>query len=303
MKKISVLLVVIILVLCFSSCKTDGVADITADTIEVYMSSDYTREGEISNSLFASSLGNAEEQGLSLSSATMALDNAPPKKTIAIDGDNIELQYTETECFTQEIPFSNSNRAYDKYAINSDDHTVSLDYVHGTDTLCFYWRSFDYGVIDESAFTEEVLKETAEKFLSNTFKINNLNEYLLNNYYLNEDLVPERYSMFYVKRIHGYATEDVISISIGPQGEVISCNAKNYGKIDGIEKEYSKEKIDAVCKALEDKISSFSPQNLTSTAPTLTTNIYGDLFLEISVMYDVSSGNQVQDTLYAKIPK
>lgn len=293
MKKLAILLTLVIIGLSFSSCKLDDVSNITADTVEIYST----------NILTSFTKGEAKDAGLNLPTKSKTFDNVSQTKKEMVGNVNAVLKYITTSSDSDNIPFDNYNRAFDWYSGETNIYTVSIRCLHDSNKIRYYSihkKNIDSSdAIKQPGLTDEKVIKTATSFLRDKFNITNIEEYDLKEF----SLQRTKYSLLFQKSIHGYSTDDKISTDIALNGKVSFCDARKYGLLNGIEKKYSKKRIDATYEVLTQLLPEFQiVDEIEELEPMLTTNIYGELFVYVTVNHIFSDGLIVLGKIFAKVP-
>ncbi len=238
-------------------------------------------EGEGDSSKLFGNFKNPTEYGLNTARESRKLTDVPSE----FEFSDKKFVYENSVC---SLKNSVGNEIGTFYSVQdtyrSGDEFVRL--LHGTNTVIYYFKPTDTNTnyIDK---TNEEVKNIADSFLNSFFADTTLEKFQYEGIGVD---VLNRYSVSYVKYIHGYRTDETISVWIDRSGEVSGYNGFGVNKYDTLAIEITKENIDAANNKLMEQLQSIDLKDFKVTMTRLTANTVGKVYLNISFTYTTDTG-------------
>ncbi len=318
MKKYATILVVIALMFstaCFSNeePKTGqsllllDITEINSDSIDVYVKTHQTTDEPqqmAKNSVAAHFNKNADEYGIDVLTSCQVYADVPLSKSLKIFSRDFNVEYSGSSIATDSLKKSDFNRQLDSYAYidkNTGDR-VEVKYLNETNTVGFVYRfskDIKGWTQDDKYLHDEELNMIARDFLLSLLPDEELEKYTLIDISLPQKGNSIYYYVTYMRYINGYETDDILSVSISQNKEIVGYNGKNYKKYSSVENLLTLERINAVSTALRDKIDGLNVEYESIYNCKLATDVYGGVYIAMSISYgDMMSQ---QDCIYANI--
>ncbi len=199
-----------------------------------------------------------------------------------------EFTYQHSNCapkFNGSKEYGTYYSVYDVYKYEKEE----IEYLHGTDILCFYFSS--EGCIENIVLTEhskEGAKNAADSFLLKFLSPQELNEF--GEVTVDDSSKICSYTVCYTKLIDGYKTDEQLWLFFDSEGNLKGYNGYNLKKYDALEDRITKEKLDAAKEALLDKLSSTEKLDFKHEEPKIITDTAGNVYLEILYSYRLEEG-------------
>lgn len=229
------------------------------------------------------------------------LDDTLKTKKFELHGDSLELEYTTTRVMDKDNigqSFGKYDFGIDVYSTEINDNSYYVYFRHDNGRMCFYSRTVKNNYRDE-ALSEEVMRDIAVSEFDNRLDVgwNDVyTEYRYDEYRLNLNATfPERFSVVFRRSIHGYSTEDYISVIMSANGEILGFDARTYGVFDEIARTVTKESLDAAKVALDKKLLSDTFKNAKITGHTVCVNYSGEVYLKAGFSFDQDNGERHQE--------
>lgn len=198
------------------------------------------------------------------------------------------LTYTASDCTTKDASAKEIGDFYCTYdCYKNDSGYITAEYLHGTDMLVYYSLTRetepDSG---NSGIGKNKARDIADEFLLNIISQETLDKYT---YYEADTNVFGKVSVTYVKYVHGYFTDDIVTVTIDADGVVTGYNARNLCKYDCVEEKITKEQLEAAHAALKDAIMATELQDVEGgTHCSLTADTTGKLYLRGEMWFIIS---------------
>ena len=207
-------------------------------------------------------------------------------KKLPHDGARVWYECTEITVDQNQNPIFYGS--YDTY----QNEIVEAEYLHSTDVLCFYFKSFPQSADHGKGIADHKAKQIAEDFLKAVMSEEKFSQFT---YVEAESVQRDSVSVAYMRYIHGYLTDERLSVTVHPCGEVASYNGKNLYKYDKLESRIKKETLEEAEQELKAGIDALNLKNVRQGDAVIITNSQGKLFLRISIFHDIelSKGNTV----------
>ncbi len=323
MKRIVAIILMMCLMLGVCACskntsespanENSSIADyshITPDTIELYIDTsfviDSSNQGSGQTKTMSSVIKEkAEDAKIDLYFTEEYEDvkktDIAEKKTFEISSQEHELTYTSTRVYSN-MNTTNKyfNRSVNNYSWdNGGNKKISVTISSDTNRIVQYLdtevRKWSEG---EVIHDEATLREIANEMLTS-----NIEEDVLKDYVAREISYPKdfrnKYGLYYDRYIYGYQTRESIYIVIDQNKKITTCQFEKSGMFNEIEENFSKEHIDAVANALQNKIeNTINMANILISEPVLTFDTNGVLYVAIQIRYLSSTADE---TIYAKV--
>ena len=224
-------------------------------------------------------------------------------------------QYTES---TRTSPFSSSTIAYlysqgklknstfnefgsyysvyDRYSNENE----WIDYLHGTNKIKFYvnFAASDHSDISKAPISEEQALSIAQKLIEDTVSKEYLKMLTFDHICIDSD---NEFSILYVRYIHGYPTDETISINITQSGDIVYYNGYNTEKYDELISKIDLESLQVAHDNLTKKINDMKLSEIECSSPMLITSADGIVFMEMIVSYKTESGIGGLDTIITNV--
>lgn len=199
--------------------------------------------------------------------------------------DTLEYKYSRiiTDSFS-----GISGSYYSVYDVYESSHET-VEYLHGTDMLCFYSNSEKHSgesVVD--VYSEEKAQSVAREFLLRFMSEKELDGYKVESVSSSSLFMC---SVHYARYIGDYRTDDVLSVFIDRYGKADGFNGKNMKKYDGISDTFTLDDLNASAEILTKKLADSNLKNINMHSPTITTDINGKVYLEIRFSYEAEIVN------------
>lgn len=303
MKKISVLLIVLMIITALTSCgDSDSIVSndnqngsnviyevITAKNFEFYADHSNLSYGESANSI-ATVFKDSKEQGVGgFTAKTVYVPSVAKTKEIVVEKSKVSFEYDRSDLPDekyQDVCPKNLYNYVDKYLSTSNNDAVcSIDFMHGTDIVLWYYCPVDYmdqaNVLD--GLQDDALFDVAEKFLLNFFTQKELAGY--SRFRVTKDESDKTNRVIFKRILNGYETEDIVTVVLYQNGKVRSFNACNRGRYNEtvLPKDLTKEQIDKVNESALKQLNELKGYTVTRATPQIVMNGKGELFLEYVV--------------------
>lgn len=318
MKKLTIVFIAVVCLFsaaCSSGAKSDpannsplmDISEISKDNIEVYIKTNFI--GGVSlqtpeNSAAVHFNNNADEQGIDVSASVSIKADVPTEKTVQMFGDTYKVDYKGSKITSDKTEKSDFNRRFDTfwYSDSNSGDKIRTVYINGTDTIGYIFRdsdSFKEWTENDEYLSEEELCQTAKEFLLSVLPEEEFDKYTLIDISYPKKRSSIYYDVTYRRYINGYETDDILSVMISQNKMVVSYNGKKYNKYSSVEALLTKERLDAVSDALNEKISSLNIECERIIDGGLVTDIYGNVYISVIISY----GDRMDqlDCLYATV--
>lgn len=318
MKKLTIVFIAVVCLFsaaCSSGAKSDSannsplmdISEISKDNIEVYIKTNFIVGAFLQtpeNSAAVHFKNNADEQGIDVSESVSIKADVPPEKTMQMFGNTYKVDYKGSEITSDKIEKSDFNRRFDTfwYSDSNSGDKIRTVYINGTDTIGYIFRDSDsckeWNENDEY-LSEEELCQTAKEFLLSVLPEEEFDKYTLIDISYPKKRSSIYYDVTYRRYINGYETDDILSVVISQNKMVMAYNGKKYNKYSSVEALLTKERLDAVSDAMNEKISSLNIEFERIIDCGLVTDIYGNVYISVIISY----GDRMdrQDFLYATV--
>lgn len=200
---------------------------------------------------------------------------APSKKEVNIGQNNFSMALKKSyitaisECENEKLAYIGKIDRYE-----TADRGVEAHFRQDTKELVFF---LNYN-LEKSAdtLTDEEAKELADKLFISLYGEDKLREYTHTR--ISNDNTEN--SVTYFRYVHGYETNDTVSIKFNKHGELYSLNANRMGTFEDAEEVISKVDIEKAVKVLTDTIG----DEWTPTHHFLTIDSTGNYFIAIGAL-------------------
>ena len=293
-------LICILLILLLSSC--------SANTREytIYRASSTSAEANVGS--FKDSVGdNIRFEHYSkidldfVDQTEVSNENAPKQKELTLNGKPLTVQFTKsykTSVSGSPIGKSKYVGLYDSYKSEGDNQNrAEASFRQNTGELLFYIKYGDARTVEDGDFTESLAKVSADRLISELYGEDTVTKYVHHGTSEIDTQLKKGFVVTYTRYIHGYRTNETITISFNRKGEFISLNALQMNLFDNAEKDISKSDIEMAYKALLDTI---SDSYEVSGEPKLFMDSSGKYYLNVHTVSKASSMS-TGDSLYINI--
>ena len=171
---------------------------------------------------------------------------------------------------------------YDRYA----NETEWVDYLHGTDKVKFYvnFDMSDDSTLSGSSITEDQALIIAQKLIASMVSKEYLSCLTLDHI----RIVENEYSILFIRYVHGYPTDETVSINISKTGDLVYYNGYNTEKYDTIMTNFTLESLKNANEKLLNKVNSMNLSNAVCSPAQVITSSDGVVFMEMIVSYDTT---------------
>ncbi len=256
MKKTIVLLLTALLV--FTGCSGE-------EPVEYVIYGDVAASaGETASS--DSAAGNVEIRAVSSLDVRHAMsqkitnENAPQTRTITVNGVSMELKLKNSEASGLANCKVEAMQEYGKqdiYEAEYNGSTIVAHYRPNGDLLFFSELS---AKPNSGALTEDQVKKVALQLLQSLYSKETIAEYTFDHVSFDDNGFTY---VYYMKKICGYPTMDLIQIKLHGDGKLKCINALQMGIFSPLEDSITEEKIDAAKKVLMERIGGdWEPKNI-----------------------------------------
>ncbi len=282
---ISLFTLIALLLVCFSACSPDDNSADAPYEPKIVIQSPLSFETNPLRTDFEKATG----YGLGLSAAPEKipeLENSTRKNPL--NGQELEYSYSECTYIDRETKeLGKHYSAYDFY--NSKNEEIGV--LRGTDLVCFYFnreaedeskswpRGTDAETLAASFLTTMIGSEIFSEFECTSAKRDTSGVYY--------------YAVYFARATHGYQTDEKVAVFLDRSGKVVAYNGYNLCKYDSLKKKFNAEKIERAINALTSQLATYETKlkNMEVSEPIITTNINGDLYLQVLVTFDNEHGS------------
>ncbi len=192
---------------------------------------------------------------------------------------------------------------YDVYYTDNE----KIDYLHGTDIVCFYSTNYNDVVDKETVYpeiAEEELVKIAEEFLLSIMDRKTFDNFTYHSESTKLDAKSGDYFMAYVRYIEGYETDENFCIWIDQATKKVRAyNGYNLKKYDSLIDKMEKSKLDVAKENLDRKVKELRHTDSEIYRPIVyqvVTNTSGELFMYLDYIYESERGES-RTELYVSI--
>ena len=235
------------------------------------------------------------------------LDDTLKTKKFELHGDSLELEYTATRVMDKDNTgklFGKYDFGIDVYSTEISDNSYYVHFRHDNGRMCFYSRTVKNNYREE-ALSEQEMRDIAVSELDNRLDVgwNDVyTEYRYDEHRLNLNATfPEEFGVVFRRSIHGYSTEDYISVIMSPRGEILAFDARTYGVFDEIAQTITKERLDAAKAALNKELLSDTLVNAKIAGHIICVNAKGEVYLKAGFSYDLDNGERHQEIVCVNV--
>ena len=217
-------------------------------------------------------------------------NDAIPQKQFSLNGE----KYNFSLYNSYKTPIADSNFGklnslgfYDIYRFNGDNgDVVEVEFKQNSEVLSFYAGELSIRTIESGDFTPEQSKIKSDELLKSLYGEDALSTYVFDGTSICDSQTLKGFSVNYVRYVHGYRTDETITISFNRNGELVCINAMKIGFFNSGEKDISKPEIEAAEKVLKESIN--ENWRLSETAEVVIDST-GQYFLSIVGTYTPSN--------------
>ena len=183
---------------------------------------------------------------------------------------------------------------YDSYSMGD----VTLEKLRGTELVTLYSEPaktnntsslLDLDAIQNKAVS--CMKDNMDIVLSSDYVCGGTDNDALNRQYIS-----------YYRVLHGYRTDDSISLWFNKDLSLSGINARRYGSFASIASKLTKEKLEEAEATLTSLVAASGlPEGYQMHEPTLTTSNEGRVFMQAAVSYTTSDGLSGMDVVYINV--
>lgn len=332
MKKITILLVALLLSTVFISCNDSGVVSsdnsvdsvvstdnakgnsddvnviykvVSVDSVELFADGSnisYTDSGNSTTIM----LKDSKQEGVGYFTGISVKESSLlQSKELTINGSKLKYNYIRSDIpedkYAEVCP-KNGDYYADRYMASTEDDTLcTVNFLHGTDTIVSYYNGVGaWDGLDVIAnLSDEAIFQIAEDFLLQIFSKEELSEY--SRIRIRRESEDEKYWVVFERQIFGYGTEDRITVVVHPSGKVISVTAPNRGRYSNsvLPNGFTKEHINEINEGALQRIGMLDGFRLTDSTPEIVMNGKNEMFLEYTIEPD-SEGAPLE-SLYVKL--
>ncbi|MBE6608154.1 MAG: hypothetical protein E7633_06345 [Ruminococcaceae bacterium] len=162
-------------------------------------------------------------------------EKAPKTKKISFNGETFDLTY--------EYSYSRTGTSLDNRDVYScgifpnSTYVYQFDFWESTGELIKYQARLVKEHAESKNFTEDQVKDAAEKLLASLYGEEKFGEYTFESINYVADTSLTGWKVKYTKYIQGYKTADVIYVVYNAAGEILRTDATYFGLFDKLEKE------------------------------------------------------------------
>ena len=180
--------------------------------------------------------------------------------------------------------------AYDRYM---NDEGTEIRFLQNTDLITYYFKvSKPEQTEDAEEMTPERARAISDAFLSEILPAEILAGIPCTSVYQDSNN-PQRYWVGYVRRLHGYNTdEDILVLVDAETGTVKGYNGACVGKYAALSVSVTKEALDRATEKLETEVNSWNLTGLKIDGFEITTNTVGDVYMSMYIRYSVNSDGE-----------
>ncbi len=176
-----------------------------------------------------------------------------PNRMFSVDGKTYTVEYVGSKSnalASSEVTSFQKLGVIDVYQYrNEDDIRVEIECLENSDIITWFSLSGNGIRHVEGDFTAEQATEAGREAIGTLYGEEVLKDYTPEEVYFN--ITTETWCVNYNRYIHGYCTNDNISLFYNKKGDLIFINAQNMGQMFEAEEKLSADDLDAALKILE----------------------------------------------------
>ena len=311
MKKLISLLLILITILCSCSAPTEKKKDEEKQVkYTVYSEGDWS-DNCVDTPLFKEGSEKVISYTLGASKfyfTDTVIDNpkAPRQKSLTIDGKECSLKFTKS--YSNGLSSSENTRLhsvgkfdrYDGYDDTTGDFETTAEFNQKSGQLVFFmFYNNNVKCEVDPNFNADAAKNKADQLIKELYGEDTLKAYThYKTFEPNYDEYHPEYSVMYMRKIHGYETEETIMVRFKLDGSLYSINALSLGYFEGAEKEFTKEDVENAYKVLCDSLHD-SWTNISKPQLVIDTN--GDYYICVCTTRPGNDGESSLQQFYINI--
>jgi hypothetical protein len=211
-----------------------------------------------------------------------------------------DMEYAYSDCSYKNESSAEYGTYYSVYDFYRTADGTDIAFLHDTDLICYYFKSHHFDEDEVVQLTKEEAQLISDEFIVSLLGNDIVSTY--DNVYVQSSTISSYYyAVFYTKQINGYQTDASIMVLIDRTGTIVGYNGYNVCKYDALLDKFDDDKITSAKDKLITKLTSLELTNFQMNDPTITTDVDGNLYLEIAFSFENAAGMDVGEVALVKV--